>query len=148
MLIIKQLFLINFHRTHVILTEQYKQALLNAILLNNYCNKHGITLTFVGHSLGGGMAALASMVTKRTAITYNPAGAFGIEMTAAKMLGIPLDTSHIYAYIIKGDPIHFVNDFTGNPSQGRVIYVQNNESLLRNFLTGHFISSMIDGLKQ
>ena len=135
MLIIKQLFLINFHRTHV-------------ILLNNYCNKHGLTLTFVGHSLGGGEAALASMVTGNPAITYNPAAVSNTTIDKLKDAHFSTDTSRILQYVIKGDPIHFINDFTGNPSQGRVIYVQNNESLLRNFLTGHFISSMIDGLKQ
>ena len=135
MLIIKQLFLINFHRTHV-------------ILLNNYCNKHGITLTFVGHSLGGGEAALASMVTGNPAVTYNPAAVSNATINKLKEGNLSTNTSRILQYIIKGEPVHFINDFTGNPSQGRVIYVQNNESLLRNFLTGHFISSMIDGLKQ
>ncbi len=129
MLIIKQLFLINFHRTHV-------------ILLNNYCNKHGITLTFVGHSLGGGMAALASMVTKRTAITYNPAGAFGIEMTAAKMLGIPLDTSHIYAYIMEGDPITTIQNLLGIYAEGHIIHVHHGEVEHE-----HSIRTMFDILK-
>ncbi|MDE6479443.1 MAG: hypothetical protein K2L45_04165 [Muribaculaceae bacterium] len=35
-------------------------------------------LTFVGHSLGGGQAAAASMATGRTAITFNRASVSGL----------------------------------------------------------------------
>lgn len=127
---------------------QYALALVNASILSAYCKKQKLPLAFVGHSLGGGEAALASMVTGNPAITYNPAAVSNTTIDKLKDAHFSTDTSRILQYVIKGDPIHFVNDFTGNPSQGRVIYVQNNESLLRNFLTGHFISSMIDGLKQ
>lgn len=127
---------------------QYALALVNASILSAYCKKQKLSLTFVGHSLGGGEAALASMVTGNPAVTYNPAAVSNATINKLKEGNLSTNTSRILQYIIKGEPVHFINDFTGNPSQGRVIYVQNNESLLRNFLTGHFISSMIDGLKQ
>jgi hypothetical protein len=129
-LITKQLFLINFHRTHV-------------ILLNNYCNKHGITLTFVGHSLGGGMAALASMLTNRTAITYNPAGALGIRMSVAKFLNIPMNTSHIYAYIMEGDPVTSVQEIFGIHAEGHVKIVTNKKGG-----SAHSIMNMFENLKR
>ena len=128
MLITKQLFLINFHRTHV-------------ILLNNYCNKHGITLTFVGHSLGGGMAALASMVTGRIAITYNPAGALGLLMTVLKKY-FPIDTSHIYAYIMNGDPVTNWQGLLGVHAEGQIINVPNNIGG-----SPHSIENMFNNLK-
>jgi len=126
---------------------QYAQALNNALVLKNYCMQNGIDLTFVGHSLGGGEAALASMVTGFTAITYNPAAVSSATIEELKATNLSMDTSRILQYIISGEPVNFINDSSGNPSQGYVVWVKNDQSLLRNFITGHFISSMIDALK-
>ncbi|WP_301425459.1 hypothetical protein [Bacteroides caecimuris] len=53
------------------LAPQYSSAIDNAKTLSSELeNKE---LTFVGHSLGGGEAAAASMATGRAAITFNPA---------------------------------------------------------------------------
>ena len=52
-------------------SDQYLTAVINARVLDDELgNKE---LTFVGHSLGGGEAAAASMATGRKAITFNPA---------------------------------------------------------------------------
>lgn len=126
-----------------ILTDQYKQALLNAELLDLYCTAKGITLTFVGHSLGGGMAALASMLTNRTAITYNPAGALGIRMSVAKFLNIPMNTSHIYAYIMEGDPVTSVQEIFGIHAEGHVKIVTNKKGG-----SAHSIMNMFENLKR
>jgi len=126
---------------------QYAQALNNALILKDYCLSNGVDLTFVGHSLGGGEAALASMVTGFTAITYNPAALSSATIEELKNANYPTDTSRILQYIISGEPVNFINDLTGNPSQGYVVWVKNDQSLLRNFISGHFIGSMIDGLK-
>lgn len=53
------------------LTSQYSKAIENAKKLDELVGKE--ELTFVGHSLGGGEAAAASMATGRSAITFNPA---------------------------------------------------------------------------
>ena len=59
---------------------------------------NGKEVTFVGHSLGGGLAALASMVTGRIAITYNLAGALGLLMTVLR--NISLLTHRIFMLIL------------------------------------------------
>ena len=54
------------------LSEQYKQSTTNARRL---ANKMGSSqLSFVGHSLGGGMAAANALATGKKAITFNAAG--------------------------------------------------------------------------
>lgn len=50
---------------------QYNVAIDNARKLSNELKDS--ELTFVGHSLGGGLAAAASMVTGKAAITFNRA---------------------------------------------------------------------------
>ena len=56
------------------LSRQYDLSQKNATLISNYFASTGENVTFVGHSLGGGMAALNSMVTGRSAITLNAQG--------------------------------------------------------------------------
>ena len=53
------------------LSPQYALATLNARILDKELGDS--ELSFVGHSLGGGMATAASMATGRDAITFNPA---------------------------------------------------------------------------
>ncbi len=53
------------------ISTQYYRAYKNAISLSQELLGH--ELTFVGHSLGGGLAALSSMATGWAAITFNPA---------------------------------------------------------------------------
>ena len=52
-------------------SSQYETAIKNAETLSNELRDK--ELTFVGHSLGGGEAAAASMATGRLAITFNTA---------------------------------------------------------------------------
>ena len=86
-------------------------------------------LTFVGHSLGGGLAAFASMITGNAAITFNPASLngtakqignlFGGEgnITQYRTVGNPLFNSPIK---VGGDYINQFQSITGHPSQGNV----------------------------
>lgn len=53
------------------ISSQYNTAIDNAIKLSEKLGD--LELTFVGHSLGGGEAAAASMATGRAAMTFNPA---------------------------------------------------------------------------
>jgi len=52
-------------------SRQYQQA---ADLARDYHSRYGDKLTFTGHSLGGGQATVASAVTNRPAVVFNPAG--------------------------------------------------------------------------
>lgn len=66
--------------------------ILSSILKEKYGNN--VDFTFVGHSLGGGEAAAASMATGFDAITFNPAA-----VTSDDLLGNP---SHITNNIALG----------------------------------------------
>ena len=77
--------------------NQYKMAVANAEILSSILKeKYGnnVDFTFVGHSLGGGEAAAASMATGFDAITFNPAA-----VTSDDLLGNP---SHITNNIALG----------------------------------------------
>ncbi len=68
-------------------------------------------LTFVGHSLGGGLAAMGALTTNRSAITFNAAGLsnetkwiYGGRQTMNR------SESKIDAYIMKTDPLNIVQN--------------------------------------
>lgn len=52
-------------------SQQYATAIENAALLKQQLSEE---LTFVGHSLGGGLAAASAYATGGHAITFNAAG--------------------------------------------------------------------------
>jgi hypothetical protein len=115
----------DFQNAIGVLTEQYIEAIIWAINLNNSIGE-GVELTFVGHSLGGGLAAIASMLTGRNAITFNPAAVGGLGYQIAENLGIlNLDTSHIFGYIMEGDPVNMIQNSFGIYSEGNFVRVHN-----------------------
>ena len=74
-------------------------------------------VTFVGHSLGGGLASAAAVATGGRAITFNSAGLstrYGGSYFAnkLKLLGIQYKTSKIVAHYINGEALSLVQDFT------------------------------------
>ena len=90
------------------------------------------------------MAALASIVTGRTAITYNPAGLSSSTLSWLQDNGYGHDTSHILQYIADRDEVHIAQTFGNIESQGSVIWVPNVQSCAFE----HPISSMIDNLRK
>lgn len=99
-------------------------------------------LTFIGHSLGGGLAALASMMTGRVAITFNPAAVSNTYVELLRLQGINYGTSNIYGYVMEGDYVTIVQNFFGIYAQGNFIMVGNT--------TGgdsHSILNMMENLK-
>ena len=85
--------------------RQYSEAVSNAEVISNIIEeKYGknVDLTFVGHSLGGGLAAVASMATGFEAMTFNPAA-----VVSPLLLG---NASRITNYISKSNP--FLIGFT------------------------------------
>jgi len=52
-------------------SEQHQQAVR---LAQKYSDMSGSKVTLTGHSLGGGLATIASAVTRRPAVVFNPAG--------------------------------------------------------------------------
>ncbi len=67
------------------------------------------SLTFVGHSLGGGLAAAQSLATGRPAITFNPSGA---RMGTVRKYGLTPDLrpDQIKSYVAEGDPLNWMSD--------------------------------------
>lgn len=90
-------------------TEQYDQAVALAQQVANspYGNQGNLVLT--GHSLGGGLAGIASLVTDTPAVTFDASGVhddtmrqFGLDPGAAKS-----DAANglIRRYNVEGDPL-------------------------------------------
>ena len=129
------------------LSLQYKQSVENAEKISSLCKKE---LTFIGHSLGGGEAALNAMATGRKAITFNAAGVSNFTKAAnAKISSIFKNfKSLIKAYIMTTDPL---NALQNSPSligrylpdvDGQRIYV--NPTTKKGILNGHSIDNFLD----
>ena len=108
------------------ITPQYLEAAITALGISNQDE-----LTFVGHSLGGGLAALSSKLTGRDAITFNPASLSGNVNVIASAVSL-FRGGHITQYRavgngifggLFGDPVNTFQGFTGRKSQGKVIPV-------------------------
>ena len=123
------------------MNPQYMQALEVAKKLNYVLRNYD--LTFVGHSLGGGEAALAAMVTGRYAITYNPAGLSTISMVWLDVMGYSTDELRIYRYVSTMDEVSFGQYLFGIESQGKGIDVPN----VNDYLFQHSIDNLINNMK-
>ena len=94
-------------------TAQYSQA----IRLAQQCQRaFGDDLVLSGQSLGGGLAAAASMVTGAPAVTYNAAGVhkrtverFGVDFEEAKAIA---GEGNIRSYRVEGDILTRVQEKT------------------------------------
>ncbi len=84
------------------LSKQYSEATINA--RNASKGLKDEELTFVGHSLGGGLAVLSSFKTGRLAITFNPAGVSPI--TEIKHHTIFGTEANVENYITKYEPLN------------------------------------------
>jgi hypothetical protein len=83
---------------------QIIQSLLFSGITNNLYNKDksAKSLVYVGHSLGGGLAAANAMKYNHQAVTYN---AMGISVKWQKLYGMNYNPT-INAYIIKGEALN------------------------------------------
>ena len=80
---------------------------------------------FVGHSLGGGLASLASAATGCYAIVFNPAAYAELWNDALNSTGKYYGTSKIYAYIMDNDPVTCWQNRFGVYAPGNIIKVWN-----------------------
>jgi RHS repeat-associated protein len=97
------------------ISRQYASAVKNAEKLSEAVGE--TELTFTGHSLGGGEAALNALVTDRKAITFNAAGVGDIT----KILDGSMKTSfksekNIIAFILSTDPLNIIQNHTALPN--------------------------------
>lgn len=62
-------------------------------------------VSFTGHSLGGGMASAASVVTGKPATTFNAAG-----LSSQTVDGYPQNQAPVDAYYTQGEPLSTLQD--------------------------------------
>ena len=121
-------------------SRQYDNAVLNASVISNKLKESDSELTFVGHSLGGGEAALCALVTNRKAITFNAAGLH--KSTLVRFRVNNKSQSGITAYILKTDPLDFVQRKLKLPTaNGNHIYL--NPVDLFSEINGHSINNIL-----
>lgn len=92
-------------------TCQYNHATENAIIINKRAD---LPVTFVGHSLGGGLASAAALSTGRSAVTFNAAG---LSSSTKDYYGLNKNAS-INSYIVKGDIVDTLQGKVGLTAEG------------------------------
>lgn len=98
----------NFQQAFGFNSLQYNQAVAIAKYLDNYFGD--CELTFIGHSLGGGLASAASRATGRDAITFN-AAALNKRYNGGM-------NSNIKAFITNGDILNNAQGIIGQTAEG------------------------------
>ena len=95
-------------------TNQYSESINIAEQLSEELSS--FELTFVGHSLGGGLAAANALHTDKNAITFNPAA---LSSATKKNLGLnPLNKGNITNVIIRGEAVNFLQSLVGMSYEG------------------------------
>ncbi len=124
---------------------QYESARQLALKLNNFFADKN--LTFVGHSLGGGLATFASMLTGRYAITFNPAALNLTLLSALTVMGYDCSGEKVYNYIMKGDPVSKANKWIPNTHVGSYV---GHRIDVTNYTNGsaHGIKNMVDNFPE
>jgi len=123
-------------------SSQYNQAVKNAVLLSSNLDA---PVTFTGHSLGGGLASLAALVTNGNAITFNAAG---LSSSTLIRYGVSGSNQHnIDAVILSGDPLNTIQACTPyvNQATGKIRYITP-KIFTFNALDLHTIDAVISSL--
>ena len=101
-------------------SDQYAFSVRFAKSLQN--GMGGQEMTYVGHSLGGGLAAANSLATGNAAITFNPAGvSWGTRMANS----LPKDkrNGQIQSFVVGGEAIDRSQRLVGSKANGQVTYI-------------------------
>lgn len=100
-------------------TKQYNESVNIAKLLSNKLS--GFELTFVGHSLGGGLAAANALATDKNAITFNPAA---LSSATKRNLGLySMNKGNIFNVIIEGEFVDYSQSKLGMSLDGDKIMI-------------------------
>ncbi|WP_231559608.1 RHS repeat-associated core domain-containing protein [Flavobacterium rivuli] len=127
-------------------SDQYHRAGLVAEQMEQYIGDQ--QLTFVGHSLGGGLANYASLRTGRSSVTFNPA--WISNATKKKRKNNKLKKGNYRRnYIHESDPLNRIQVLGGRavgiePTGEQYIV---NGGLFSNIITGHLIGTMISRMQ-
>ena len=93
-------------------TCQYDHATENAHKIQRVAK---LPVTFVGHSLGGGLASAAALYTGCSAVTFNAAG---LSNPTKDHYGLNNNNASINAYIVKGDAVDALQGLVGLTAEG------------------------------
>jgi hypothetical protein len=109
-----------------------------------------LELTFVGHSLGGGLANLSSLKTGRSAITFNPS--WLSDATIGEKMPLRKGKSR-RNFIHQNDPLNLIQQAggwkVGLKQTGENIYIFGGWNPLKNnILNGHFMDTMIESMER
>ena len=96
-------------------TEQYSQSVFNSMVLDFEIGDS--KLTFVGHSLGGGLASANAKAVNREAITFNAAGLSKLTVENYSLSYKP----KITAFVVEGELIDYGQSVLGLKAEGDVI---------------------------
>ena len=116
-------------------------ALKMARILSDYAK--GVEVAFVGHSLGGGLAALASLGTGRVAVTFNAASVSDAWVSELKNSESFYGEGRIWNYVTDGDWLTSFQEKSNASAKGSKILVPN----IKNG-EGHSIKNLMLNLKQ
>lgn len=116
------------------LSSQYNDS--QDIAVNLKADLEGAELTYVGHSLGGGLAEANSLRTGDKAITFNAAG---VSLLTSKTL----KKSNTDAYIMVTDPLHILQTKLKLPTAGGNKHFLTPRSV-RGIYDGHNMKVMIE----
>lgn len=100
-------------------SEQYNQSVNNARLLSQSKMISDKELTFVGHSLGGGLASANALATGNPAITFNAAALSNSTKKALNLFYKP----DITAYIVTGEIVDYLQSLINMHAEGNRIYL-------------------------
>jgi RHS repeat-associated protein len=127
------------------LARQYEISASNAKIIAKFCKDNGYNLTFVGHSLGGGMAALNSIITGYKAITFNAAGLSAATIAEYSNPLNAFKTFHnqIKSYFMVTDPLSYLQNILPelHPAQGKRIKLK--VATASDLFNGHSIKNFI-----
>ena len=93
------------------ISEQYATAIENSNIINESLDKDVYELSFVGHSLGGGLAAASAYSTNNKAITFNAAGVSQNTLTSNKIVDKKGSMNdNIFSFIMTTDPLNILQN--------------------------------------
>jgi len=127
-------------------SEQYAEAINNAKLISNTVGVDN--LTFVGHSLGGGLAQAAALATNGRAMTFNPAW---LSNSTIETFGLNTSNGNIQNFVISNDLLNSLQTtsqmYTSRLQHlGQDNFITNmSPSVLLNPLKAHMIDSFLHG---
>ena len=101
-------------------SEQYRQSVANAnIFASSNLAGSGKDFTFVGHSLGGGLASANALATGLPAITFNAAA-----LSTETKMNLNLNRqANITAYIVRGEIVDYLQSKINMHAEGQRIYL-------------------------